>query len=307
MMHWAFLAPDWTISTLRQATAPARGLIKGGVKGKALVKRGSLFWAKAGTYFNIIAQSANYRNTKKDYGEGRFTWDNPPGHELNIYWGKNEDGTERYLRMGKQFREVLEWGIDPLKKAGGKIAPIAGETFRQVTGHEPGSGYPTKFADGEFWDAKNLKERLKSVAMTPVPFSLRTSITARPKNFMFTFPTSKGMTNYKAVDGFKEAIKKKDTEKIKELYVHTLRNNLDAESLFASAKQAVKADITFDDRRMAKEIYGEIRGLDDVAMTDLLLKYKSDGTLTYGIAKQLNRLFEKENSVKAQKVLLGIK
>jgi len=309
MAHWIFLAPDWTLSTIKQATAPARGLIQAVKKepgGVALAKRGGIFWARAALYFNITVQAANYYNTKKEYGEGRFSWENAPGHELNIFAGRNEDGTERYLRMGKQFREVMEWGLDPIKKFGAKLSPVLRESIRQVGAHDPGSGYPTEWAEeDEFW--KTIMPRVKSIAEMPIPFSLRPYVKDRPTMFMFALPASKGMTNYKSVKLFKEAIKDKSKKKVRRIYFSALENNLDAESLFKSAKSAIKADMTYDDKQMARDILKELEGLDSAARQDAFELYEKRGILTDGIKKQLNKLLEKKGSVKRQKELFNIK
>jgi len=318
MLHWGILAPDWTISTLKQAAAPVKGLAKMASKdpvdkvvGKALAKRGGMFWLKAGVYFNIIAQSANYYNSKRDYGKGRFTWENAPGHTLNVYAGKNEDGTERYLRMGKQFREVLEWVENPpqgtLEKLGSKSSPMVREGIRQFSSHDPGSGFPTDWAELE--GRKNIQARLKSIAMMGIPFSLRPYIEDRPKNFMFTLPSSKGMTNYKTVDLFKKAIKEKNIKDIRHVYVSALQNNLNANQLFKSAKASTKADMTYNDKLLARDIYDELRELDKdpTAKMDALMMYKNKGILTSGVHKQLNQFYENEEDVKMQKILHGIK
>jgi len=306
MMHWALLAPDWTLSVLKQAMAPARGAIKGGVEGRALMGRGADFWAKAALYFNLIAQAANYRNTQKHYGKGRYTWQNAPGHALNIFIGMNPDGTERYLRMGKQFREVLEWGLDPIKKVGAKLSPVARETVRQITAHGPGSGYPTEWAEQEFWES--LPERAKSVLESPLPFSLRPYVHSRPGVFMFTFPTSKGMSNYKAVKLFREAIKKKDIPQIRRIYVSALENNLDAEHLYSSANSSIKADITYDNKKIAREMLLELSQMDEEAKQDALDIYRSRGTLTPEIALEMAKLIEKQERIDKQKIILrGIK
>jgi len=311
MLHWLLLAPDWTFSVLKQAAAPAKGIgliAKKGVeqklKGKALAARGGLFWAKAGFYFNLIAQSVNYYQTKKEYGEGQFTWDNAPGNKLNIFMGRNDDGTERYLRMGKQFREVLEWGIKPLTKLGAKLSPLLRESMRQFTAHDPGSGYPTEWAEEPFWGKKGLVERGKSILEMPIPFSLRPYVQSRPGVFMFTFPSKKGMSNYGAVKLFRKAIKDKNPDRIKEVYISALRNNLDAQSLFRSARSSIKADITFDNKTIAREILKEINGLDDEAKRDALMLYKEQGVLTPEIAIQLDRLMKKQEKVQRDWMLL---
>jgi hypothetical protein len=308
MAHWLFLAPDWTFSTLKQATAPMRGVqlqATNKIAGTALTKRAGLFWAKAVLYFNIIAQSVNYYNTKKTYGEGRFTWDNAPGHELNMFAGHNEDGTERYIRMGKQFREVMGLAMNPVRYLGAKLAPALRESIRQITAHGPGSGFPTEWAEeDEFW--KTLAERAKSLAEMPLPFSLRPYIKDKPTMFMFSLPASKGMTNYGAVRLFKEAFKEQSPKKAKHIYISALQNNLDAESLFRSAKQAVKADMTYDDRRLAKDILKELDQLNDEAKKDAIKVYVQKGIITQNVMKQLEKLLISKGKVKEYQKLLGI-
>ena len=313
MLHWLLLAPDWTFSVLKQAAAPGKGAylqmagqnIGEKLAGKALTKRGAMFWARAGMYYNLMAQSVNYYKTKKEYGKGRFTWENAPGHKLNIFIGKNEDGTERYLRMGKQFREVMEWTYEPEKKLGGKLSPIVRESIRQIARHDPGSGYPTKFEDKDWFES--IPERLMSIAEMPIPFSLRGYIKGRPGSFMLTFPTSKGMTNYKTRKLFKEAIKDEDANFVKKIYFSALENNLDAQELFKSAKSEVKADITYDNKEMARDILKEFKKVDSNAKMDLFKYYKERGIITPDIEQKLNNLLLKEEKINKQKLIFGIK
>jgi hypothetical protein len=311
MAHWALLAPDWTISVLKQAASPAKGVYKMAkgekMQGKALATRGSLFWLRAGLYYSIISQVINQYTTKRDYGEGRFTWENAPGNELNIYLGKNEDGTERYMRMGKQFREVLEWFQDPEKKLGSKLAPLTREAFRWMTKHDPGSGYPVEWSDKEFWSATGWLERGKSIAEMPLPFSLRSYVQSRPGSFMLTFPTRRGMTNYAAIRLFKKALTDKSREKVRRVFFSALENNLDAEELFRSAKSSVKADITFDNKTIAKELWQEFKQLKGQALTDAYKIYIKRGIITPEVHEQLNRIIAKERSVVRQKKQYGVK
>ena len=79
-LQFLLLAPDWTLSTLKQATAPARGLYKQAragslptiaeqasakIAGKALTKQGALFWVRAGVYFNVICTIAELLQHEK--------------------------------------------------------------------------------------------------------------------------------------------------------------------------------------------------------------------------------------------------
>ncbi|MDY6857466.1 MAG: hypothetical protein SWO11_22735 [Thermodesulfobacteriota bacterium] len=319
MLHWGLLAPDWTLSTLKQAAAPAKGLYKQAtagrsrdvaeytakkITGKALTKQGAKFWAKAGLYFNSVAQSVNYYNTKKEYGTGRFTWENAPGNSLNIFIGRNKDGTERYLRMGKQFREVMEWGIDPVYKLGGKMAPVARELSRQITAHNPGGGFPTEWANKDFWES--LPERGKSVLEMPIPFSLRPYIESRPGTFMFTFPTKRGLTNYRAIKLFKKAIKEENGEQIRRVYISALENNLHAEDLFKSAKASFKADITINDNTIARQIWLETKDMDEKAKTDAYQLYRKRGILTPRVALRLDNIINDKMEVEKQRLMFGI-
>jgi hypothetical protein len=313
IMQWYILSPDWTLSTLKQAFAPIKGhlLMQGGASlerqlaGKLLRKRGLMFWLRAGLYFNLIAQSANIVNSEIWLDEPRFTWQNDPGHKLNIFAGFNEDGTKRYLRMGKQFREVMEWAIEPDKRFGAKLGPGVREIMRQATKSDPGSGFPSEFAELEFYES--IPQRLKSIAMTGIPFSMRHLVTGSPKNFMFTLPASKGMTNYKTVDLFKKAIRNVDINRVAEVYFAALENNLDAESLFKSAKSSVKADITMDNKKFAKRILGELTVLDNPqAQKDLYNHYKERGIISPAIEKIFEDMAKKKSSIDRQKEAAGI-
>lgn len=320
-LQWAFLAPDWTISTLKQAAAPARGAYQWAtakkaptvageatraLKGKVLFKRGSAFWIRAGVYFNAIAQSINYAVSQKMYGKGRFTWDNAPNHELDVLIGRNADGTERYMRLGKQFREALEWAVEPEKRFGAKLSPVAREAIRQVAAHDPGSGFPTPWSDEpNVW--RSLKERGLSAVEMPVPFSLRPYIEDRPTMFMFSIPTSKGMTRYQAVKLFKEAIKSKDVGRIKHIYFSALENNLNAEQHFKTASAAVKANVTYDDRKIADEILRELMMLDPQARIDAYKTYVKRGIITDNVENQMNKILEEDAKVRELKEQHGIR
>jgi len=301
-MQWVLLAPDWTISTLKQAAAPVTGAMRGD---KSLMVTGSKFWAKAAFLNVLIAESINYATTKKITGEGKFTWENDPGHETHIFAGYNDDGTKRYLRTGKQFRESIEWVMKPLEKFGGKLSPVMRETVRQLSGHEPGSGFPTEFADKE--GLEELYERGKSIITTPVPFSLKPYLKkGSAKTFLFTLPASKGMSNYKTVKLFKNAIKDKDIQKVKRVYISALENDLDAYQLFKNSKASVKSDMTMDDKIIAKDIFDEMKGLDPTARKDLVDIYKKRKILTRGVLKQFNRLVTKKQRIQQQKKALGL-
>jgi hypothetical protein len=298
MMQWAMLAPDWSISTLKQAAAPVKGVMKGE---RATTARGNLFWLRAALYYNVIAQAVNYYNTERAQGKGRLTWDNPPGKKLDIYAGQNPDGTEKYIRMGKQFREVYDWMSEPINTLGKKLSPSLREGLRQLTKHDPGSGFPTDYAEyKEFWSGENILARIKSVAEMPLPFSIRPYINDRPQNFLLSLPASKGMTRYRARELFKEALENNDKKTVEELYVHALRNGIDPDTSLRSAMGAIKTDITYESRDLANKIWKELSDLQGGArpnlnrlsreQQDLIKVYRKQKVLTPKVMKELAKI-----------------
>ena len=74
--------------------------------------------------------------------------------------------------------------------------------------------------------------------------------------------------------------------------------------MFKLANSAVKADITYGDKQVARDIVKELRRLDDDAKIDALVVYRDRGILTPGIIKQLERELEKKQRIKLQKLIL---
>jgi hypothetical protein len=266
IMTWGLLSPDWTLSTVRQALSPTGiGAIHKETAGLRK-KMGAQFWLKAGLYFGVGINILNYTFRKWDeekypqYYEGiersfidRTMKGNTIGHKTHLFAGRYEDGSERYIRWGKQFRELPELffddtGFSPisatLKKVGGKLAPVPQLMSRITTGVSP-SG----FRDDDIYGKKGWDRVLgigKSLIKSPLPFSSRTLFQDN-KEFHVTdimMPSSKGMTRYKAIELFKYAIKNQDEDFLKETYQFTLMNNLPAYTLFKAGLTSLKAEST---------------------------------------------------------------
>lgn len=264
-MSWGLLSPDWTISTVRQALSiggigrihkETRGLRK---------KLGRLFWLKAGLYFGVGVNVLNYTFREWDirknpkYYKGtdpsfldKTMWGNTIGKKFNLFVGRYEDGTERYIRQSKQFKEVPELlfdetGFNPinstLHRLGGKMAPAAQEVFKILSGGVTASG----FRDDDLYGKKGWNYTLgiaKSLLKSPLPFSSR-SLFREDKEFHISdiaFPSSKGMTRYNAISLFKEAIRTSDEELLQQVYIGALRNNLPAYLLFIAGLTSLKAE-----------------------------------------------------------------
>ena len=239
MMTWSLLSADWTFSTVRQALAPTG--IGAAYKESAKVRRkiGMVFWGRAALYFgigintlNVLFREQDMKENPQYYKDKDYTWldktmyGNTVGKRLNLFVGRYKDGSERYIRWGKQAMDMLELMFSPLQKLGGKASPI------------PQLVYGISEIDRH--GKKRIKiafEIFKKVAEAPVPFSfrkmLRDRIEFKPSDVFL--PSSKGMTRYRALEYFKTAIVDRDEDLLREVYEGCLKNNLPAFTLFNGA------------------------------------------------------------------------
>lgn len=236
-MHWALLSPDWTYSTLRQALAPT-GIGAMSKETMALRKAmGNKFWMSAAINFWGGMNVLNYTISKKLTGRGRFMFDNPPDKKTQLFIGYEKDkyGVERekYLRWGKQFRELPEFFMNPIGKFGGKLSPVARQTLEQFTKHSVG-GYPTEFADKGF--VQGMGGRVSHATKMFRPYSMS------GQSLYGAFPTSKGMTEWKARQLFMQAIEKNDIPFAREIWQGGLKNNVDVKRAFAQARSILQSD-----------------------------------------------------------------
>lgn len=276
ILHWTLLSPDWTLSTIRQALAPT-GIGKMYKESVSIRRKvGALFWLKAGLYFmaginllNAVMRKRDREKYPEKYENREMSfwdytmWGNTYGHETHLFVGRNEDGTERYIRWGKQFRELPELFFDngefnpitaSLKKMGSKLTPAIQITSQMFTGVSP-SGFVNRDIYGKKGTDRFIGI-MKMLLQTPFPFSTR-AVWQDNKEWHFTdlaMPSSKGMTKYKAIDYMKMAIEKKDERLLKEVYQGALLNNIDAYSAFNTALTSVKAENTKDLRATMESI-----------------------------------------------------
>ena len=266
----ALLSPDWTLSTLRQALS-VTGMGKlyketGALRRKA----GTYFWLRAAIYFGVGINLLNAFFRKQDeeehpelYPDGERSFldytlfGNTIGHQTHLFVGRYEDGSERYVRYGKQFRELPELFMDDinfspitasLKKLGGKLSPAIQLGSEIFTGYSP-SGFKNKeIADAQSWE--RVEGIAKLILKSPLPFSTRSLFTEDKEMYAtdIALPSSKGLSRYKAMKLFMVGLKKRDEEDgrrfIKEVFQGCIRNNLPAETLFTAALSSVKAEST---------------------------------------------------------------
>jgi len=306
-----FLAPDWTISVIRQASALGRGpmktalgkeLLKQGVerqgglelvKGKTLTDISRYYWKRMAAYSFVVMQGVNYAASEKIHGKGRFTWENPPGKTLHILVGrggvgKNVKGEpEIYLRWGKQLSEPIRWATSTTEILGSKMSPTGSLIGRQLFKHDPGTGWPTAWARKEEKGGFAWGERIKDVISLPVPFSLKKYILEEGSgSFLFTWPLSKGMTRGKTVAEFHKALAMKDPEKkdahIQRVAMAATENGLNWDELLSEAEGDIRSEDRWKRDKYLNKFRKELKKLKTVdEQVDLLHAYRQRETLTH--------------------------
>ena len=233
MAHWALLAPDWTISTIRQFQSGLWGLTPKGwntLRGR----QGRNFWLRAGLYYFITANAANLALTKYHTGEGRFMFDNTPGNKLKVFQGFDDEGRELYLRPGKQFHDPFNLILNPARTLGSKLSPGIQVITEQLTKH-PTTGFPTSFtSDKELTFEEEAQARGAAILGKFQPFTFRGS------NTLATFPQSKGLTSFRAIKLFEEALSSGDAKLLEEARSAAIQNSLDPDLM----ERVAKANIT---------------------------------------------------------------
>ena len=263
ILHWALLAPDWTISNLRIAGfsrradgslrigSALRGAAEGTVdlatfgltrtkrlKNKQLFGEGvdvsddliQSYWRNAIPVFYGAVALLNKASS------GHWPWENAPGHELDIELpDRDEKGRIQYTKLGKQFREPLRWLTEPTKILGAKTSPVFQVLVEQLTGSSA-TGFPTEFAEGRGKPQGTFMEstpkRLKSIIDKFIPFSFRGG------SVFFALPKS-SFTNFKAIKELSKAMKKGDRELVNDILNLAQSGNLDVGFIKGQVKRNI--------------------------------------------------------------------
>ena len=169
---------------------------------------------------------------------------NSKGNKTYVFVGRNKDGSERYLRLGKQFREVPEMLEDPLKKLGGKASPNI-QLISQITTGHTASGfqnrdmYVDKYPYNQMKEGKDrLKASGKVIAKSFMPYSLNTLFNpdADWTPLSLFAPVSKGMTKGKGRKAYEENIY--NDKNAREITQAMIRNNIPKDEIDKAYKQA---------------------------------------------------------------------
>src|SRR5881394_1220723 len=218
-----FLAPDWTLSTLRSVpgVSDAASIIRtqtprlvGREPGVANMEgvAGNLgrgkFWAgelaalAGATLATQYAIYSAFGNDRK--GDKPWVWDNESGQRTRIDitplmrmlpWHNEKDPTRYYVNLGKRPQEVLAWIIHPEVNVMAKMARPVAEVFHQITGMEGDFKEPWKQDHETF--AESIPQRAKSVEKEAIPFVFSGN------QFALSVPFRKVMTKSKAQNAYK--------------------------------------------------------------------------------------------------------
>lgn len=174
---------------------------------------------------------------------------NSLGQQSKIFMGRYADGTEMYIRHGKQFREVpeylfnhkgeLEFPGPMVQRMIGKANPMVRMTLDDINYL---SDFQASHADQEIQRkyGKTIGLLYKD-ALYWAPFLIPSQENKEFKAVDFFFPSSKGFSPWKAQSYFKDFILGGDMEGVVMTYQSCQRNGIDPEAQIKAAIGSVKA------------------------------------------------------------------
>lgn len=189
------------------------------------------------------------------YGDEGMKWydylmrGNSLGQQSKIFLGRYADGTEMYIRHGKQFREVpeylfnhkgeLEFPGPMVQRMIGKANPMVRMTLDDINYL---SDFQASHADQEIQRkyGKTIGLLYKD-ALYWAPFLIPSQENKEFKAVDFFFPSSKGFSPWKAQSYFKDFILSGDIEGVVMTYQSCQRNGIDPEAQIKAAIGSVKA------------------------------------------------------------------
>lgn len=186
------------------------------------------------------------------YPDGMHWYDylmrgNSLGQQSKIFMGRYADGTEMYIRHGKQFREIPELFFDAkdnfaipgpmVRRMYGKASPLLRgmiDTYKWYLSPD----YGDKEMQRKYGENLGLIPKLASYY---IPFAVPTQKDKEFKMLDLVFPSSKGFSRYKAQDYFKTFIMSEDKQGLAMTYNACVQNGIDPEVQLKAAISSVKA------------------------------------------------------------------
>ena len=197
----------------------------------------------------------NYRSPYElAYPDGMKWYDylmrgNSLGQQSKIYLGRYADGTEMYIRHGKQFREVPEYLFNhkgELEFPGPMVQRMIGKANPMVRMILDDINYLSDF-QASHADQEIQRKYGKTIgllykdALYWAPFLIPSQENKEFKAVDFFFPSSKGFSPWKAQSYFKDFILSGDMEGVVMTYQSCQRNGIDPEAQIKAAIGSVKA------------------------------------------------------------------
>ena len=189
------------------------------------------------------------------YGDEGMKWydylmrGNSLGQQSKIFMGRYADGTEMYIRHGKQFREVPEYLFNhkgELEFPGPMVQRMIGKANPMVRMALDDINYLSDF-QASHADQEIQRKYGKTIgllykdALYWAPFLIPSQENKEFKAVDFFFPSSKGFSPWKAQSYFKDFILSGDMEGVVMTYQSCQRNGIDAEAQIKAAIGSVKA------------------------------------------------------------------
>ena len=203
----------------------------------------------------IRKTNPNYKSMYElAYPDGMMWYDylmrgNSLGQQSKIFLGRYEDGTEMYVRHGKQFREVPEYLFNhkgELEFPGPMVQRMIGKANPMVRMALDDINYLSDF-QASHADQEIQRKYGKTIgllykdALYWAPFLIPSQENKEFKAVDFFFPSSKGFSPWKAQSYFKDFILSGDMEGVVMTYQSCQRNGIDAEAQIKAAIGSVKA------------------------------------------------------------------
>ena len=183
---------------------------------------------------------------------------NSLGQQSKIFLGRYADGTEMYIRHGKQFREIPEYFFNEkgefeipgpfVNRLVGKANPLIRMALDDYNYLSP---YRASHSDkelqrkyGKLVGNESLGKAiglLHKNALFAFPFLIPSQENKEFKAVDFFFPSSKGFSPWKAQSYFKDFILSGDMEGVVMTYQSCQRNGIDPEAQIKAAIGSVKA------------------------------------------------------------------
>lgn len=228
LLHGVMFAPDWTFSAFRVAARPAAEAFKfvtPGMKANpVLLKQGLQYWRNIGMSLAAVTISMQRFIWEAFGGDDdpdmkKWSWQNELDHKWDIditplsrrieaVLGQEISEKRTYIGFGKQVKEVIRYfeefpkGLE--RNLGAKSSVVLRLAVEQGAGHQLGSGFPAPWVGSgyrrELEGAERIASRAKAAGEIVIPFSWQDN------NFAFALPKSRGMTPYKAMKFYEQAM-----------------------------------------------------------------------------------------------------